>query len=174
MLPFVFLLVGTQVSLVVACNNQVRIPHSEIDKLACQAESAGITKRSGVTLFRPSANVALDHFGSEKCFSEPFSLPTAMQILRADRLGQPSVRYAVFIFFFSAIILASASSHSSLALTHPSFRAWSRLYRRFLGRFSPPLALSTSVPIFLGREIRRSKDLKIIVFIFVDFLQLQG
>ena len=26
----------------------------------------------------------LDHFGSEKCFSEPFSLPTAMQILRAD------------------------------------------------------------------------------------------
>ena len=27
----------------------------------------------------------LDHFGSEKCFSEPFSLTTAMQSLRFDR-----------------------------------------------------------------------------------------
>ena len=41
-----------------AKQTQVRIPHSEIDKLACQAESVGITERSGVTLFRPSANVA--------------------------------------------------------------------------------------------------------------------
>ena len=44
-------------------------------------------------------------------------------------LGQPSLRYAVFIFFFSAaisaffsaIILASASSHSSLALAQGGF-----------------------------------------------------
>ena len=55
-----------------------------------------------------------------------FSLTTAMQLLRADRLGQPSVRYAVFVFFFSAaisaffsvIILASASSHSSLVFAY--------------------------------------------------------
>ena len=36
---------------------QVRIPRSEIDKLACQAKSVGITKRSGVTLsLRPHEN----------------------------------------------------------------------------------------------------------------------
>ena len=37
--------------------------------------------------------------GSEKRFSEPFSLPIAMQILRADRaFGQPSVAFMRFSF----------------------------------------------------------------------------
>lgn len=48
-------------------------------------------------------------------FQNRFSLLTEMQFLRADRLGQPSVRYAVFAFslrsaisfFFCSIILAN-------------------------------------------------------------------
>ena len=80
----------------------------------------------GVAAVSGATSCHLDHFGSEKRFSEPFSLSTAMQILRADRLGQPSLCYAVFIFFFSAavsaffsaIILTSAFSHSSLVLAY--------------------------------------------------------
>ena len=40
---------------------QVRIPRTEIDKLACQAKCVGITKRSGVTLsFRPKKDCNFD------------------------------------------------------------------------------------------------------------------
>jgi hypothetical protein len=42
--------------------NQVRIPHSEIDKLACQAESGGILMRSIKILVDPGIVLAVISF----------------------------------------------------------------------------------------------------------------
>ena len=80
----------------------------------------------GVQEAAGSNPVTRTKIGFESNSQSLFSLLSAMQILRADRLGQPSVRYAVFIFFFSAaisaffsvIIFARASSHSSLVLAY--------------------------------------------------------
>ena len=61
----------------------------------------------------------LDHFGSEKRFSEPFSLSTAPHFLRADRLLRSALcafmRFSFLPFrlqspLFSAIISASSFS----------------------------------------------------------------